>query len=120
MIQMTIPKLPPSVNNYWGAKCVGERVRRWLSKEGREFKELVNWVGRAGNVRPITGEVELEVVFYISRDRDLDNFLKSLLDSLQGVTYFNDKQVYKILAEKKRVKKGEERVEVIIREINVK
>ena len=32
---------------------------------------------------------------------DIDNLVKALLDSLNGVAYLDDKQVYKIVAEKK-------------------
>ena len=32
---------------------------------------------------------------------DIDNLVKALLDSLNGIAYLDDKQVYKIVAEKK-------------------
>ena len=71
-----------------------------------------------GLLKPIDGAVEIRIVFCFSRPKnkywkskpmprypkttrgDLDNFVKSTLDALNGIAYHDDSQVYKIIAEK--------------------
>lgn len=48
-------------------------------------------------------ELEVEVIFFLAQDyvsRDVDNLLKTLLDSLKGLWYKDDGQIKKIIAEK--------------------
>ena len=52
---------------------------------------------------------------FSSRGGDLDNILKPLLDTYQGIFKdFNDNKIYKIIAKKTIVKKGEEFFDVDI------
>lgn len=55
-----------------------------------------------------------------NRGADLDNVLKPLLDTYQGIfEEFNDNKVYRIKVTKKIVKKGEEYISVHIKELKV-
>lgn len=55
------------------------------------------------------GNLELTLEFgFSSMASDVDNCIKPFLDMLQECYGFNDKRVYKVTAEKKIVKKGEE------------
>lgn len=98
---------PPSVNTYWkpfvfrakgpGIKVAGSDVkvmmRMVLSAKGKEYKQLVeNSIGISGNA-PHTLQRLAVVIHAFQPDRrptDLDNRLKSLLDSLQGAGVFED------------------------------
>lgn len=51
--------------------------------------------------------IEFEVGFS-SKLSDVDNFIKPTLDIMQKRYLFNDRNVYKLVATKKDVKKGEE------------
>lgn len=54
-----------------------------------------------------------------NRGADIDNVLKPLLDTYQGMFEdFNDNKVYRIEVEKNIVKKGEEYLTVIVEEYN--
>jgi len=56
-------------------------------------------------------------LFLRGRSGDVDNYSKSILDGLNGVTYEDDDQVVELLVKKHKVKrKEEERVEIEIRE----
>lgn len=59
-------------------------------------------------------EGKLEIYYKIgfsSKGSDLDNALKQLNDCLQKKYKFNDNLIYKIIAEKEIVKKGQEFIE---------
>lgn len=91
-LRFTLP-VPPSVNRY----RIPVRSRIVLSDEGRAFKRAVR--EHAALVSMLEGHVALHIVIYFpNRRSDLDNALKVLLDSLQGVAYQNDAQVVTIRA----------------------
>lgn len=70
-----------------------------------------------GDIRPFGGQVAVVVDVYRPAKRgDLDNFLKCLLDGLQGTMYKNDKQIKCILATRYDDKTNP-RVEVTVRAI---
>ena len=54
---------------------------------------------------------------FSNKASDIDNPIKPALDTLQNILGFNDKQVYILGACKEIVKKGEEYVQVTMREI---
>ncbi|MCO7225759.1 RusA family crossover junction endodeoxyribonuclease [Pleionea sp. CnH1-48] len=55
------------------------------------------------------GPLVLSIIVGVShRNSDLDNTFKPFLDTLANRYGFNDRQVYRIIATKKIVKKGEE------------
>ena len=86
MIKFTIP-WPPSVNSYWRHPSKGKLAGRHLiSSEGRAYRTSV-MAGchrqKVFNLR-LEGrlEISLSVVPPDKRRRDLDNLLKSALDSI--------------------------------------
>lgn len=87
--------LPPSANRYW--RYAGGKV--YTSDEARSYKHVVAMLARADGVTQMTGPVVLSVAIYRARKAgDLDNFLKILIDALQGVFYRNDAQITEIHA----------------------
>jgi crossover junction endodeoxyribonuclease RusA len=89
MFTMHLP-YPPSVNTYWKSW----RGRVVLSKEGKQYKTIVKIMTK--HVRPIKDNVSLRIAVHPpdNRRRDLDNVLKALLDSLNGVAYHDDSQIH--------------------------
>ena len=67
--------------------------------------------------RPYPGEtlkLELDLRFYVSRDADVDNMCKFLLDVLQGEIYENDKCVWYLKASKDIVARSEAKTQIYV------
>ena len=100
MFSIEIEGVVPSVNRYWRHTRSGHH---YISKEGREFKERLQWMAAAKKARMLDGAVELRFTWYCRkkcRGGDLDNRLKVILDALEGIIYEDDKQVVRIVAQK--------------------
>jgi crossover junction endodeoxyribonuclease RusA len=98
--------LPPSVNTYWR----NFRGRTVLSKGGRDYKIAIQEYVTVNNL-PKFGQERLKASITIfprdKRKQDLDNRLKSLLDSLQDAgLYEDDSQFDKIYISRGIIKKG--------------
>ena len=96
MLHIELP-YPPSVNHYY--RRVGARTL--ISREGRRYRELVCAILRAGGIRPLDGDLVLEVELYPpdARRRDLDNGLKAFLDAMQhGGAFRDDSQIKELHA----------------------
>jgi crossover junction endodeoxyribonuclease RusA len=86
---LTLP-FPPSGNRLWR----NYRGRTVKSAEARQYQVAAAWRAKLAGAVLHDGAVGLELRFYRpARRGDLDNRLKILLDSLQGVLYHDDKQV---------------------------
>lgn len=110
--QRIVLPVPPSANRYWRHSWSGAV---YVSQEAKEYKLLVRFMSVDAGVTCVPGEVELGIVLY--RDRnigDVDNYLKVLLDALQGCLYINDRQVRSISITK-FIDKKNPRVEVVMR-----
>ena len=97
MLVLNLP-LPPSVNTYWRANG----KRRFISKEGMLFREQVADYCAENRV-PSFGEKRLhfQVTLY-PRDKrllDIDNAVKGIFDSLKGILFDDDKQIWKFSIE---------------------
>lgn len=94
MIKLTLPS-PPSANRLW-RNCRGVMVK---SEAARQYALDVAVLARAARVRPLEGDVKVIMAVYRQRKAgDLDNKIKIVLDSLQGLAFENDSQVVKIEA----------------------
>ena len=83
------------------------------------YERLVGWEARAAGVTaPYLGRVGIEVHFHLKggRQGDLDNYLKAILDGLNGVAWRDDSQVWRIEASIER-QSPEERADVRIWEM---
>jgi len=87
---------PPTVNLYWRHKVTGRLATVYVSAEGKQYRKVVNdlvmearmvqrYLKAAGPVR-----VVIEAFPPDRRKRDLDNILKSLLDSLTHAGVWED------------------------------
>ena len=98
MITLELP-WPPSVNHYY--RHVGPRVL--ISREGRQYREVVATRIKAAGVKKFTEKVELRIQFYPpdKRRRDVDNLLKCVLDTFTiGGLYDDDSLIHKLTIEK--------------------
>ena len=82
---------PPSANKYW--RRVGNKTL--LSKAARQYKQAVYALCLGAGVRPGRGRLAVEVLVSPPdrRKRDLDNLLKAVLDSLNGLAWDDDSQI---------------------------
>lgn len=96
MNQIYLATKVPSVNHYWK----GSGRHRYVSPQGRTFKQRVAWQAKRNNFQLLEGDVEVVIEWFKKgRQRgDLDNIFKVILDSLNGVGYQDDKQVKSITA----------------------
>lgn len=91
MVTLELP-WPPSVNHYY--RHVGPRVL--ISREGRNYREVVANRIKAEGIKKLMGDVEVSIHLYPpdKRRRDVDNVLKCLLDTLTaGELYEDDSQI---------------------------
>ena len=98
--------LPPSMNTYWR----NFRGRTILSQGGRDYKLAVQEYVTVNNI-PSFGQSRLQAIITIfpkdRRKQDLDNRLKSLLDSLGNAGVFDDdSQFDKIEIARGKIKSG--------------
>ena len=108
MTVLTLP-LPPLANRYWRLG----RGHLYRSQEAEVYRQTVAVLGK--HYPEHYGNVVVTLRVYRKRHAgDLDNYLKVLLDSLQGVAFQNDRQVTAILATLEPVDKANPRVEVIV------
>ena len=84
------------------------------------YKSQVGWAAKQSyKGDPVTSDVSVEIDFYLSggNQGDIDNYFKSITDSLNKIVYVDDRQVKKMIARKIECEKKDERVEVEIHEL---
>lgn len=117
-MRVTLP-YPPSGNHYKGWRTVKTKSGRvvptaYVKKEGNAFRVVAQLQCKASGVRVTDRDVKLNIIAYRPRKSgDIDNFLKCLLDALEGVAYRDDKQVVSLTVIRKD-DKNNPRVEVEI------
>jgi len=103
---------PPSVNTYWRSTCRNNYPVVYLSKKGKMFKEslslLIQNKMKKDNFFIIDNRCKLEIKYYYKgkRHKDIDNILKVLIDSLNGILIKDDSQIVKLKVSKFRAKKN--------------
>ena len=108
---------PPSSNTYYRAISRGGFCQNIISKKGRKYKEDVenhfNYLNHHDMMlseMPIANTARLIVSINLhppdKRRRDLDNYLKALLDSCTGFIWKDDEQIDRLILERKEVVKG--------------
>lgn len=93
MMDLTLP-WPPSTNTYWRHPTRGALAGRHLiSEKGRSYRQAVtDLVAESRLGPPLDQPVRVEIVAFRPdrRRRDLDNLLKSILDSLTHAGVWTD------------------------------
>lgn len=112
--------IPPSLNRTYRIGKLGAKGRGVMFKTG-EAKLYAFQVGnicRKGGAYPLEGPVSVSLVIYRPRKAgDLDNYLKVLLDALQGALYRKDSQIRKLVAELDDQEPQDPRVIVVVEEM---
>lgn len=105
---------PPTVNSYYSA---GHGKVRYVSKAGHLFREkvLIDINEQAAGIQ-LDGRLNVEVILYPPdrRTRDLDNYMKALLDAITHAGFWaDDEQIDQLsIMRGEVVKAGFSRVEV--------
>lgn len=103
---------PPSVNHYWRSTIFNKSVRVLISKKGRQYRsevrarvlELLRSYPRA-----IEGRIALTIEAFPPdrRQRDLDNMIKAIQDSLTHAgVWLDDSQIDALKVVRKEVVAG--------------
>lgn len=91
--EATLP-WPPTVNTYYRHKVIGKLATVYVTQEGKAYRKAVNLCLAEHGVKTYALEgdlrVEIEVFPPDRRKRDIDNLLKSLLDSLTHAQVWKD------------------------------
>jgi len=112
--KLTLP-FPVSVNQYYRSIPRGKFCSVILSQKGREFKAKVkSMVDASPTDQPVL--VMIKLYPPTKRKYDVDNMLKSLLDSLIGIAYEDDSQISCLAVSKEEVVSGG-KCEIKIREV---
>lgn len=99
---------PPSANACWRQW----KGRTMVSAEYRDFKRRVALLW--GRPTPMDGPLSVEVLLYRPRKAgDIDNRIKPLFDSLNGLAWHDDSQIARLLVER-RDDKLNPRAEVLV------
>jgi len=109
---ITIPETPPSTNNLYRHR--GHIT--YMTPEGKRYKELCQWIVKSVmHKKPTQDSVKVLVEFYFkdNKKRDLDNFLKIILDSCSGLFWVDDSQIVELTL-RKFIDKKNPRVELTI------
>jgi crossover junction endodeoxyribonuclease RusA len=94
-VKLTLP-YPPSLNRLY--RMVNGRFL--TSEVGRDYKKAI--LRSIHGVKKIEVPIRITVEAYRPAKRgDLDNTLKALVDSMQGICYENDSQIVEIHAYRK-------------------
>lgn len=107
---------PPSVNHCYFTNPRGQRI---LTKEGKEWMKSAQWYAmveaKKHGWQPMTRHTYADMYFYMpdKRQRDSHNYLKVLLDALEGPIVENDKWLLPRIQDVV-VDRDEPRIEVIV------
>ena len=95
---------PLSTQHIYRSVCRGSFPNRYMIKEGKELKEQYQLEAQnqyKGKVILTNCNMEIILFFKDKRRRDVDNYNKLVLDSLEGIVYEDDKQIQKLTVEKR-------------------
>jgi crossover junction endodeoxyribonuclease RusA len=108
---MWIFPVPPSLNRMYKSW----RGRMVKSAEAKAYQKLLG--DMLASQVPTEKDVKISIKVYRPRKAgDLDNYLKTFLDSLTGYLYVDDKQIQMIVAERFD-DKDNPRVELLLNEL---
>jgi len=129
MVKITIPGRPVPK----GRPRLGYRGRKayvYTPQETKDYESIVSFVASAVCRKPMEGDVEAILTLYFNPNAkgitksgrrqkmtipDVDNCAKAVLDGLNKVAFKDDRQVAKLIVERRFDLK--ERAEVVLREV---
>lgn len=103
-MKLTLLGEPKSTSHIYKFTCRGSFPSMYMSAQGKALKEDYQWQAKSQckGVKPLTGDVKLEVKLYFGTKRkcDIDNFNKICYDALTGIVWEDDSQIIKVTTEK--------------------
>jgi len=116
MYEIELDRLPPSVNHAYIIRNVKGRILRFRTARAQEYFKYVKreCFRQLNKVKILTHpiSVHIEVSFRDKRKRDIDNLLKILLDSFEGVLWADDSQIFELYIKKSFDKNQKIRVKI--------
>lgn len=113
MKTITITQKPIPVNSKYGVI----NGRMLLTKKYRDTKEAMKWeIISQWKDKPLKGNVTLNILQYFgdNRKRDIDAYIKILLDSMEGIVFDDDSQVVEMhLFKEKSLKNPRIEVQIV-------
>mgnify|MGYP000914689305 CR=1 FL=1 len=103
-----VPKARHQVRLYW------DKVITYTPPKTRAFERAVRLYAVDARLKKQKGELATLLVFHTSGPGDVDNFIKSVHDGLNGLAWEDDRQVQAVLAVKSPCQRGNERTEIMI------
>ena len=94
---------PQSVNTIWRSRCCGRTPIVYLSDYGKKLKASYALQAQSQwKDKPFEDKLSVSVKMFFGdqKRRDIDNFFKAALDSLKGICYTDDSQIYELRAVK--------------------
>ena len=110
---------PLSNQTIYKASCRGGRPRLYMTPKGKDRKLQYQLEAKSQyKGKLLEGDLKMEVglFFWDARRRDIDNFNKLTLDSLEGILYSDDKQITELII-KKQIDRKNPRVEISVKSI---
>ncbi len=83
--------------------CRGKFGKFYMTARGKQVKKhYQEEVAKQYKGEVLTDDIEIEINLYFKdkRRRDVDNYNKLILDSLEGIVYKDDKQIQRLLITK--------------------
>ena len=117
MIKITLRSGIMSNQQLYNSVCMGRRSIMYMCPKGKKLKQrYIDEVVEQYKGKLHTEELELDVKYYFGtkHKRDIDNYAKLVLDSMEGIVYEDDKQIKRITIEKFYDKESP-RTEIIIK-----
>lgn len=111
--------IPQSTNHIYKSHCRFGYPTVYMTKEGKDLKESYQWQAKSQwKQKPSKRvfEISVELYFKDKRRRDVDDYNKILLDSLTGIVWSDDSQIWKITITK-FIDAKKPRIEVDITEV---
>lgn len=107
---------PLSTQLIYQFACRGKFSVMYMTKRGKDLKKLYQLEAQKQyKEKIISGNCNMEITLFFNdkRRRDIDNYNKLVLDSLEGIVYEDDKQIQSLKVEKK-ISAEDPRIEIKI------
>ena len=123
MYDLNLP-LPPSTNDYYGTHTKFGHATVYIKQKGKEYrKQVLDYVVKNNLQLQANTILELDIIFTpkTKHRQDVDNVLKSLLDSLtHAKVYDDDSLIYKLAIEKRAPNKEKPGLQIKISPFEIK
>jgi len=94
---ITLSGNPLSTQHIYGISCRGKYALRYLTAKAKVRKEQYQWEAKTqwkGKILEGLLVADIKLYFKDKRVHDWDNYHKLSMDSLEGIVYKNDNQIY--------------------------